>query len=147
MKNKRALIFIVLLVIMLGIALLLTNINWKGSISIYTDKKDYAPEASLKVGIKNESNRKVCFSSCTPYEIEVKKGKNWVSITDSSCGSESKLAQYCINSGDKRAFALLLPPSIGTYRIKVPGCFECSDGQEFKAGEILEYSNEFNIKK
>lgn len=87
MKNKSILnivagIAVLLLIfIVFGVVFILQRANQgtKG-ITILTDKAEYNKDDILKIKIRNNLDKTICFSSCFPYYIEEKNGeRGWKS--------------------------------------------------------------------
>ena len=127
---------------------LLTFLLWLGfqvKAEIRTDKKEYSQGEVLKIKIKNYLSQSICFSSCEPYLMEKKEGREWKHYNYQEC-SEPNLAGKCIGSEETKAFELDLNfVETGFHRILLPVCLGCAVGQEFKESRKF-YSNEFLIK-
>jgi hypothetical protein len=148
MKVKQALIFIIVVfLILLAIIFLMAWKGYqleKGGISIVTDKTEYEAGGNLKVKIKNNFGKQICFSSCYPYLLE-SKNDNWKSYEYPECQKFDGNG-HCIKAGDLKAFELTLPERIkGIHRLAIPVCIGCKSEDPFKETTRF-YSNEFTIK-
>lgn len=117
------------------------------AISIFTEKKRYSADEELRVEIKNDTEEKICFSSCYPYFMQA-DGGTWGNYPYAECEKEN-MAETCIDPGDLKAFAISLNrmfvrPTL--HRLAIPACIGCALGDEFRVDKIL-YSNEFKITK
>ena len=147
MKKYLILFFFILFVIIL----LIGWIGWKGSqlqkggISIITDKAEYESGGILKVKIKNNFPKQICFSSCYPYLLE-SKNENWESYKYVECQKFDGNG-HCLKAGDLKAFELTLPEvSEGLHRLAIPVCIGCKSEDTFREDKRF-YSNEFKIKE
>ena len=148
MKFKKILIFIIV-----GFLILFAIILWmgwkgyqleKGGISIVTEKTEYEAGGNLKVKIKNDFKRQICFSSCYPYLLE-SQNDNWESYKYAECQKFNGNG-HCIKAGDLKVFELTLPEGIrGIHRLAIPVCLGCKIEDPFKEYTRF-YSNEFVIK-
>lgn len=144
MKNKILIIAISLLAAV-GISLFkwwyfdVRPIN----VSITTDKIEYNSDGVLKVAIKNDSDKDVCFSSCYPYVLE-KRDKTFRSYPYVAC-QKPDLNGYCVAPHQSKFFQINLPYSEGgSHRLVVSACVGCRINEVFRESRKL-YSNEFNI--
>lgn len=112
-------------------------------VKITTRKSEYNLEESLKLDIKNNLEKSVCFSSCYPYRLQ-KKNTKWEDYQYSPCPKED-IVQSCIEPQKSKTFELTLQGETGLHRILVPLCLDCQKGQTF-IKEKTSYSNEFNVK-
>lgn len=119
-----------------------------GRVSLITDKTEYAKKETLRITIKNNLKRDICFSSCYPYYLEKKeeKSRKWKPYPYGECGTKN-LVEKCLESGGTKIFELnlLLFYNTGSHRIAVPVCFDCKPGEDFKESKRF-YSNKFTIK-
>jgi len=116
----------------------------KTQVNIITDKKVYQIGSPLKVKIKNNDNKKICFSSCYPYYFE-KKNEEWKGYQYENC-SGSNLVERCIEPKEVRAFELVIPQlDKGIHRLAIPACIDCGLKEKFKEDKKF-YSNDFIIK-
>jgi len=146
MKKYLILFFVILLVVIL----LIGWMGWKGyqlqkgEISIVTDKTEYESGGILKVKIKNNFSKQICFSSCYPYLLE-NKNENWESYKYAECQKFDGNG-HCMKAGELKAFELTLPQiSDGSHRLAIPICIGCKSEDTFKETTRF-YSNEFTIK-
>lgn len=124
--------------------------GWKGyqlekrGVSIVTDKNEYEAGGTLKVKIKNNFGKQICFSSCYPYLLE-NKNENWESYKYAEC-QKFDGNDHCIKAGDLKAFEFTLPKDVkGTHRLAIPICLGCKNENPFREDKRF-YSNEFIIK-
>ena len=115
----------------------------KGGLSIITDKTEYEAGGILKVKIKNNFSKQICFSSCYPYLLESKNEK-WESYKYVECQKLNGNG-HCMKAGELKAFGLTLPQiSDGSHRLAIPVCLGCKSEDTFKEDTRF-YSNEFWI--
>ncbi|MFA6375793.1 MAG: hypothetical protein WCX69_00120 [Candidatus Paceibacterota bacterium] len=113
-------------------------------VSVATDKNDYKVGDSLEVVIKNNLDKPICFSSCYPYLMELKKSGNWVAYSYPECLHGQALS--CVQPAAEKKFQLTLDEAeIGTTRMKIQVCVDCQ-GQNFLP-DFTFYSNNFEIQK
>jgi len=148
-KKSLTAISIIVILVLIAIALVavgsLLGIKTK-EVKITTDKKDYKIEDTLKMNIENNMDEKICFSSCYPYHIENKNGREWKVISYSACPTDN-LVEKCVNSKENKAFESVLPSlKEGGYRLAVPVCTGCNSGESFEENQWF-YSNEFVISE
>lgn len=116
----------------------------KGGVLITTDKTEYEAGGTLKVKIKNNFGKQICFSSCYPYLLE-SKNENWESYKYAEC-QEFNGNGHCLRAGDLKAFELTLPGIIkDPQRLAIPICLSCKNEDPFREDKRF-YSNEFLIK-
>jgi len=147
MKN----FLIILVIAFLIIFIIVLWMGWKGyqlqkgEISIITDKAEYESGGILKVKIKNNFPKQICFSSCYPYLLE-SKNEEWESYKYVECQKFDGNG-HCLKAGDLKAFELTLPEvSEGLHRLAIPVCIGCKSEDTFKE-DMRFYSNEFKIKE
>lgn len=131
-----------------GLAAMLLVLLWFVAqakvVEIATRNTIYASSDFIEVSIRNESGRPVCFSSCYPYYLE-KHSSQWEGYDYANCG-QSDVAGQCIPAKDVKAFQLVTDTiETGKYRIKVPVCTGCAEGEPFRKDSV-EYSNEFEVR-
>jgi hypothetical protein len=143
-------VFIRLIIIIVVLLLIIGWMGWKGyrlrkeGILIVTDKDEYTAGENLKVKIKNNFGKQICFSSCYPYLLE-NKNKNWRNYKYAKC-QRFNGNDHCIRAGDLKAFELTLPEAIkGVHRLAIPVCIGCKESDTFREDKKF-YSNEFTIK-
>ena len=146
MKKYLILFFLILLVIIL----LILWMGWKGyqlekgEVLIITDKTEYEAGGNLKVKIKNNFSKQICFSSCYPYLLE-KKNEKWESYKYVECQKFNGNG-HCLKAGQLKAFELTLPKvSEGLHRLAIPICIGCKSEDIFREDKRF-YSNEFTVK-
>lgn len=143
---------IILLVLVLIIIIIIPQIKpiivktENHSIIVSTEKADYKINENGKVKIENNSDERICFSSCYPYYLEMKKENIFESYSYLSCDIPD-LAEKCINPRETKAFEFPFSYSEeGTHRLAISFCRNCNENEQFKAEQWL-YSNEFNLTK
>lgn len=145
--ENRDLIILIILVILIGGGLTWQEGNYSKEtslVSIKTDKTDYEEQGTLKLAIKNNSWKNICFSSCYPYVLE-KKNNGWLSYPYQSC-SKPDVNQICLSAFQSKFFEIILPfLDKGTHRLAVPACLNCDNKDGFREDNKF-YSNEFSIK-
>lgn len=152
--NIKVLSYIFLVFVFIVGAYFYSKISDKGfsaelaePIQALTEKQDYSLIDELKVKIENEENQVICFSSCTPYVIQVKNDTNWSNYPSPQC-DKGTTAQTCIEPNQLKAFAINLNEMSlepAKHRLAIPVCVGCAVGEQFRVDKIL-YSNEFEIK-
>ena len=125
--------------ILIGILTILVLIGfliWRkyrifGNVLIETQKTEYQIGEALKLVIKNNFNRNICFSSCYPYYLEKKNGE-WKSYPYEEC-PEANVNETCIEANKEKFFEIdLTLVKLGLHRIAVPICIDCKKGSDFK---------------
>ncbi len=149
MKVKKILIFII--IVLLIFFAIIFWMGWKGYqlekgwVSVVTDKTEYEAGGNLRVKIKNNFPRQICFSSCYPYLLE-NKNEDWEDYKYVEC-QEFNGNDYCIKADGLKAFELALPQEIkGIHRLAIPVCIGCKNEDSFREDKIF-YSNEFLVNK
>ncbi|MDD2731715.1 MAG: hypothetical protein PHI53_00775 [Candidatus Pacebacteria bacterium] len=143
MKSKYLILILIAAIIV--VLLWLMKMFSETGLKIITDKNEYASEEVLKLRIENDSNKKLCFSSCYPYYMEIKENNDWKRYSYNECSFEDK-ADKCIDVNGLKGFQLNVPKvSSGTHRLAVSVCISCNENDDFKE-ESFYYSNEFIIK-
>jgi hypothetical protein len=113
-------------------------------VNVITEKTEYKMGDAIKVKIENNLKKNICFSSCYPYTLEKKEEEEWKSYNYINCPS-SDLVKDCINSGEVKAFELIVPFfEEGVHRLYVPVCIGCKPDETFGEDQKF-YSNEFVI--
>lgn len=142
--------FIRLIIIIVVLLLIIGWMGWegyrlqKGGILIVTDKTEYEAGGDLKLKIKNNFPKQICFSTCYPYLLE-QKNQNWESYKYTEC-QEFDGNGHCIKAGDLKAFELTLPKAIkGIHRLAIPVCLGCKSKDPFHEDKRF-YSNGFSVK-
>ena len=156
--NKKSLIILIIIGIIVLVAIVLIYIEKTEPtertkrtteiakvVEITLDKQEYETDSDLRLKIKNNLDKKICFSSCYPYYLDKKREQDWKGYSYPECETNN-LAEICLNPGETKAFefSLLSFSSKGTHRVSIPTCSECNIGQEFKQEKCF-YSNEFFI--
>ncbi len=140
------------LLIILGIILITGSLVFKYrdrltktiNVLVLTDKTEYNIGETLKITIKNNLRKNICFSSCYPYYLEIKEGQEWKPYSYGVCG-KSDIIEYCVNSRENKTFEIdLFSASKGHHRISIPVSFDLKTGEKFKEDKRF-YSNEFEI--
>lgn len=136
MNNKKLSIILIIIIILVYGRLIFKWKNYKialtfASVSILTDKKEYEEKGILKLKIKNNSLKKICFSTCYPYYLEG-KNSNWESYEYEECRGFNGNG-HCLEPKREKAFELTLPNiQEGIYRLAIPVCSNCKDEQAFQ---------------
>jgi len=117
------------------------------SFSINIEKTEYQAGDSLRLKIKNNFGKQLCFSTCYPYYLE-RKVKIWELYPYVECNKDN-IHNGCIQDGKEKAFELTLPKKgeieAGLHRLAIPVCITCSPDQIFYE-DLIFHSNEFLIK-
>lgn len=151
MFSQKSTIFFALALFGLIILILALGMSKERSVSknglevtAVTDKQEYIKgEEVLKVKIENTSEKKICFSSCSPFYLQ-KKGDGYDGFNYKECLDD--LAETCVDPSGVKAFAINLPSKVeGEYLLAIPACVGCSAQQKFREDQKI-YSNEFVIK-
>lgn len=148
-------VIIILIVLALIIAIYASNMKPKVSEPInetqaesaaIIEKDSYSMEENGRVKITNKTEGKICFSSCFPYYLEVKKGEEFESYSYLNCDTPDVVEKCLDPLGSETfefSFALL---EEGIHRLAIPLCLDCNEGEDFKEEQRL-YTNEFNLYK
>jgi len=137
------LIFIVVLIIISAIIDYFFSSQIR-SVEITTTENEYKTGAVLVINIKNNSDQKICFSSCYPYYFE-QQNQGWKSYSYASC-PKPDLNENCTEPRAVKSFEIILPAlQNGVHRLAVPVCIGCVIRETFKEQKWF-YSNEFVIK-
>ena len=146
MENKD-LIILIILTILVGGGLIWQDRDYlikTFPILIRTDKTEYQKGEILKLAIKNNLGKNICFSSCYPYHLEEKDG-DWESYPYSEC-PKSDINEICLSARQSKFFEINLPfVDEGAHRLAIPVCFNCKDKDGFREDNKF-YSNEFSIR-
>jgi hypothetical protein len=149
--DRKNIIFSLILIVFIVFTFFRFSKNLKkyfmasASFLITTEKTEYAVGDNLRLKIKNNYGRQLCFSTCYPYFLE-RKDKTWQRYSYVEC-SKINIHNGCIQNGIEKAFELTLPRvQGGLHRLVVPFCADCNPDDNFKA-ELNFYSNEFIIKE
>ncbi len=144
--SKDILILSFLLVFLTIVLISYYKLSNEKKIQIITDKNKYSTGELLKVKIKNQSNKEICFSSCYPYYFE-RKEKGWKAYSYDACLHKDK-AVYCLKPNLVKAFQLSIPKKVikkgVVHRLAIPICVTCKPNNNFKQEEWF-YSNKFII--
>lgn len=137
---------IALVVIALSLGLFISkNVN-ELRVKAITNSVQYLIGDNLKITIKNNSNNKICFSSCYPYYFEKKEEGSFKVYSYADCEKED-ISEKCLEPKKTKSFDLLVSSiEEGKHRLAIPVCIACSGQDPFKRNEWV-YSNEFNIIK
>jgi len=116
----------------------------ENNIRILTDKTEYSPGDVLKIKIENNSEEKICFSSCYPYYIQ-RRNKGWETYHYTDC-PEDNVVNNCIEANSVKAFETTLPPiNKGSHRLAIEACVACQLKELFRKEKSF-FSNQFFIK-
>ena len=144
--ENRDLFILIILVIIIGVGLTWQERSYvtNTEVSITTDKKDYQKNSILKLAIRNNLAKSICFSSCYPYYLEKKDG-GWDIYSYSKC-SDSDINDICLSANQSKFFEINLSfIAAGLHRLAIPVCLNCKDKDSFKEDSKF-YSNEFSVK-
>lgn len=152
---KKIVFLIVLFFIILiggGAFLFLKKGGWIGrgyqeeAIKVILDKKEYQANDKIKLKIENQTEKRMCFSSCYPYYFE-RKNKTWSRYQYAECDYQDKI-ETCLAPYSEKAFEIELLSVLlsGTYRLAIPVCENCQPGDNFITNNIL-YSPPFEFKQ
>lgn len=115
------------------------------SFLITTEKTEYLVGDNLRLKIKNNYGKELCFSTCYPYFLE-RKDQNWQRYSYVEC-NKINIHNGCIRNNQEKAFELTLPKvQSGVHRLVVPLCADCDLDENFQP-ELNFYSNEFIVKE
>jgi len=146
MKNKDLIILAILIVIIWGGLVWQERLQTANAapVLIKTDKSEYTKNDPLKVAVKNNLGKKICFSSCYPYYPEKKDG-GWHLYSYSQC-QKPNVNDVCVDAYQSKFFKIDLSLlSAGIHRLVLPVCLNCKNNDGFKEDNRF-YSNEFLIK-
>lgn len=133
---------IIILIVIIALSFFIPE-EAKG-VKVITDDNSYSAGEDLKIKIDNDSNDKICFSSCYPYYFEKKVG-DWTGYKYQECPKEN-IVEECIDPKNVKAFAIKIPfIGKGIHRIVLPACVGCVWNSLFNEEERF-YSNEFIIE-
>lgn len=121
------------------------------TVIITTDKTEYEQGEIIKITVKNNLDKSICFESCNSYHIE-KKNSDWEWTIFLLC--EENFISECIKSQEIKTFeqettgyeSALGPDNF--YRVAVPICIDCEylkNNYQYRIDETI-YSKEFTIK-
>jgi hypothetical protein len=122
-------------------------------VTVTTDKTEYeyvgVPEGMVKLMVKNNLYKSICFESCNTYYLLKKKGGSWEELGTRLC--EFITVTECIKPNEIKIFEYItIWKEKGTYKFAIPYVFE-EDLKDFPSRyyEIIKtiYSNEFTIKE
>ncbi len=143
--SKDILVLSFLLVFLTVILIFYYKLSNKKEIQIITDKNEYLAGEPLKIKIKNQTKKEICFSSCYPYYLE-RKEKEWKAYSYDACPYKDK-AVYCLKPRLVKAFQISIPSKViekGIHRLAIPVCLNCQPNNDFKQEKWF-YSNKFII--
>lgn len=108
-------------------------------------KQIYDKGEKVRITVRNNTLKQICFSSCYPYYLQVKNG-DWHSYNYSECFEED-LNVPCLSSGESRKFKFTLRKSIRSeiHRIAIPIDKEGTAGEKFEEDKKI-YSEPFEVK-
>lgn len=140
-------IVVLVLLILFGIFGIVKFLKDGRAVLVVTEKREYAVGEGLRLNIRNNFKKAVCFSSCYPYYFEYLVNNKWEEYEYLTCG-ENDLAGNCINPGEVKGFELFIPAfkeKGSRHRLSIPVCLGCSESEKFSTQKKF-YSNEFVIK-
>ena len=120
------------------------------SVTITTDKTEYKQGEIVRVLVKNNLNKTICFGTCNPCYLEKKNG-NWEAYSKLLCSRN--FIGKCLRPKGTIIFEPTKDiPYIeiekGIYRVVCHICIDCESENlilPFRADKVI-YSNEFTIK-
>ena len=116
-------------------------------VEITLDQKEYKADSDLKLKIKNNLDKKICFSSCYPYYLERDVGGMFAAYQYGIC-LMADVAEVCVESEKVKSFEIILnkiKTDNSSHRFAVPVCVGCTFQESFREDSWF-YSNEFIIK-
>lgn len=142
-KNK---ILAILALLLIGVIAFLwgRRTNYVG-VNVELSKQMYQQGEKAEVTIKNNSFKKVCFSTCFPYYLQF-KDEGWNDYEYPSCKKEN-LNVPCIGSSKEKTFRFTLNKELESkvHRIAVPINKGGESGNKFEEDQKV-YSEAFEIK-
>lgn len=137
---------LILGLIILAVGFFLRSVSMESKIEVLIQEEKYSPGEDLKIQITNNQEENICFSSCYPYYLERKIEKEeWERRSYGNC-EEEDIAIKCISFKNLRAFELMLKnPERGVYRVSVPICINCREGEIFQEDKEI-FSPFFEVK-
>ena len=145
MKTNIKILTGILAIPVLAAVLFLFFPRENGSAHASVDRTDYQAGETMELVMENGFKREICFSSCYPYIMEIQNEKGgWEAYVYQDCPAPDVAIDCIPASGSKKFRILLDDPMIGAHRLKIPVCFDCSAGQNFKSDQML-YSGTFTI--
>lgn len=117
-------------------------------VGVKTDKDIYSREDKIKVTVKNNLGKPICFESCNPYWLQKKDG-DWEDFTYKTCEDHYLQIKECLQPGAIKVFENPVSTygytmESGIYRYAVKICINCEVGGK-TSGQKTIYSNEFKI--
>lgn len=148
-KNVLIIATIILIIIIVFIAIfyfLPEQEKNEETINVLTNKEEYEPGEILKVKIENETENRICFSSCYPYYIQKRNGeRQWKDYQYEDCTNED-VVENCIEPKEIKAYEITVPNiNEGEHRLLINACVGCNLKQKFEKNKNL-ISNYFIIK-
>lgn len=145
MKNLKPLPIIIIIAIIAVLAFSIAYFKFfVDRIPVVLEKQEYRAGEDGKVKIANNSGGKICFSSCYPFYFEKEAGGEWKAENYSGCKKED-LAEKCLDQNSIKAFQFVFPGlESGQYRLAIPVCDSCNEGDKFIRSKWI-YSNNFKI--
>ena len=114
-------------------------------------KKEYTyvgkPEGMVKLAIKNNLNKSICFESCNTCYLLQKKDTRWENVYEKAC--EINFVKECISPNETKIFEYVtIWKEKGIFKFAVPVCVDCENlmNSSFREDGII-YSNEFTVTK
>lgn len=117
-------------------------------VTITTDKTEYEQGETVKIVVKNNLDKSICFGTCNNYYFEKKNGE-WKYYLKKFC--EADFIKECIKPNETKIFERetiwnSYKIEKGTYRMVIPLCIDCENLGEFREDKVI-FSNEFTIKE
>jgi len=112
--------------------------------TITTDKTEYEQGEVIKITVKNNLNKNICFEWCNTYYIE-KKNTEWETDLQSMRFCEINYVGECLKPEDSKIFEFETVSEIYTKEKGVYRAVVSLYTEDFKQESTI-YSNEFTIK-
>ena len=116
-------------------------------VTISTDKTEYEQGEIVRVLVKNNLDKTICFGTCNPCYLE-KKNDKWEAYSKLLC--TRNFIGKCLQPKETKIFEPTKDiPYIeiekGNYRVVCSICIDCEGSIHFREDRLI-YSNEFTIK-
>jgi len=118
-------------------------------IVVTTDKMKYEYvgelEGLIKITVKNNLDKTICFQSCNTYYLEKKENGKWEKLDTIQCFFNT--ITECLKPGETKIFEDIRSwKKEGTYKFAVPTCINCEGLEDFRRDQTIN-SNEFLVKQ
>jgi hypothetical protein len=161
--NWKYILIVAILALIVGGGIFYCYLTFKGKewppiippskeINIFTDKTEYEyvnePEGVIKLTVKNNLDKSICFESCNTYYLLKRRNSDWEEVDKKLC--EFNSIKECIQPSETKTFEYIRTwKEEGIYKFAIPIFFK-EEIKNFssKYNEIVKiaYSNEFKIK-